>query len=39
MTKSTFNQVAKKDGVYQAALFAAIAGVSLAVVQLWIKSI
>jgi hypothetical protein len=39
MTKQTFQQVAKNEGVYQAALFAAIAGVSIAVVQLWLKSI
>lgn len=39
MTKQQFNEVVKKEGVYQAALHANIAGVSLAVVQLWIKSI
>jgi hypothetical protein len=39
MTKQAFKQVAKNEGVYQAALFAAIAGVSIAVVQLWIKTI
>lgn len=38
MTKSQFKNEVKKSGFYQAALFAAIAGVSLANVQLWIKT-
>jgi hypothetical protein len=39
MSKSQFITEAKTSGIYQAALFAAMAGVSLPCVQLWIRSI
>jgi hypothetical protein len=39
MTKQAFKEVAKNEGIYTASLYAAIAGISIAVVQLWLKSI
>ena len=38
MTKLEFKNAVNTDGVYMAALFANIAGVNLATVQLWLKS-
>lgn len=38
MTKQQFKNEMQINGVYQAALFANIAGVSITQVQLWIKS-
>jgi hypothetical protein len=38
MTKSQFKNTVNTNGVYMAALFANIAGVNLATVQLWLKS-
>lgn len=38
MTKTKFLEYIKTDGIYQACLYANMAGVSLTLVQLWIKS-
>lgn len=39
MTRTQFHHMCKRDGVYLAALCAATLGVTLAVVQLWIRSL
>lgn len=38
MSKSQFNQAAEQSGLYLAALMAAIAGVPMAQVQIWIRT-
>ncbi len=38
MNRSEFKAAVKNNGVYIAALFANIAGVNLATVQLWLKT-
>lgn len=39
MTRTQFHHMCRRDGVYLAALSAAILGISITVVQLWIRSL